>query len=204
MLRRSVQEFGGRLVKAALPQIISRCSPVNFDQMTDLVLSKLSPQFLDRALARRLETIDARSLVNALARAERLGYDVSDIVVERLPDKPEQVVPSLQGVIPPDFPSSNEQHSGHPTQQQPMQGNKMTPAPVPAPAPNHPKSRQIDWMAGLPPLPSEGPGGIQYCNDCRRPCSGQLALQYVGAFQIQIPVYFAMDQSVLGINQGCC
>lgn len=175
MLRRSVQDFGAQLVQAALPEIINRCTGPELDQVTDLLLSKLSPEFLDRALAQRLETIDARSLVNALARAERLGYDVSDIVVERQPDKPEQVVPSLQGVIPPDFPAMNGQYHGPPPHHQPMQGTQTASSPAPVqPLPNQPK-----WMIGLPPLPASGPHGILYCQDCRRPCSGELALQHV-------------------------
>jgi hypothetical protein len=179
VLRRSVQDFGAQLVQAALPQIINRCSGPELDQVTDLLLSKLSPEFLDRALAQRLETIDARSLVNALARAERLGYDLSDIVVERQPDKPEQVVPSLQGVIPPDFPTMNGHYHGPSPHHHPMQGTQPVSSPAPSPTPIQPQSNQPKWMIGLPPLPAKGPHGILYCQDCRRPCSGELALQHV-------------------------
>lgn len=170
----------------ALPQIVNHCSAADFDQVSDLVLPKLGPQFLDRALARRLETIDARSLVNALARAERLGYDVSDIVVERSPDKPEQVVPSLKGIISPDFAPSS-QYSTFPAQQQPMQEKKKTPTVTPS----RPRPNQPNWIAGLPPVPLQGPGGLWYCTDCRRPCSGQQALEYVSASQAR---HIAMQQ----------
>lgn len=164
-----------------MPQIIDHCYPSNFDQNADRVLSKLSPDFLDRALARRLETIDARSLVNALARAERLGYDVSDIVVERAPGKAEQVIPSLQGVIPPDFPSKHATPSSQPHYQQ-GPGHFQTPGNqqgMPAAPPQTQSRNNSNWMAGLPPVPHAGPGGILYCGDCRRPCSGQKALVFV-------------------------
>lgn len=163
----------------------------DFDQITDLVLPKLSAQFLDRALAQRLETVDARSLVNALARAERLGYDVSDIVVERMPDKPEQVVPSLQGVMPPDFAPTNGQFSEAPAQQLPAQEKQAAATFMSAPT----KPGQPNWLAGLPPVPREGPGGIHYCSECRRPCSAFSALQYVSSVHILVSYY---DQTLLG------
>lgn len=148
-------------------------------------MSKLSPQFLDRALARRLETIDARNLVNALARAERLGYDVSDIVVERTADKPEQVVPSLQGVVPPDYAATIEQSKAY----QPAQGQAQPQVQAPIshqqslPSPQiQAKRKDADWMRGLPPLPQVGPAGVVYCGDCRRPCSGPDALAMVSLY----------------------
>lgn len=51
----------------------------DLDQLADLILSKASVAFYDRTLEQRLKTIDAKRLINALARAERLGYEVSDV-----------------------------------------------------------------------------------------------------------------------------
>jgi hypothetical protein len=45
-----------------------------------VILQKASNRFLDSAIAMRLPSISARALLNMLARAERLGYDASDIV----------------------------------------------------------------------------------------------------------------------------
>jgi hypothetical protein len=175
-----VQDFGKNLVQASIPQILDHCHQGNFDQNTDRVLSKLSPDFLDKALARRLETIEARSLVNALARAERLGYDVSDIVIERAPGKSEQVIPSLQGVLPPDFHSQNATHfSEHPHQQGPAHFQTPHQQGHPVAPPKAQSKNDRSWMAGLPPVPHVGPGAILYCSDCRRPCSGEKALVYV-------------------------
>lgn len=48
--------------------------------MAELILGKASNAFLDKALEMRLATIDAKPLIHALARAERLGYDSQDLV----------------------------------------------------------------------------------------------------------------------------
>ena len=172
----------------------------DFDQTADLILSKVSPSFLDRALAQRLETIDARNLVNALARAERLGYDVQDIVQEKTGDGAEHVIPSL-----PSFPSLPSPHQApqSPAQPQWAQGPQAgqgfpppgshappspwyntTPGPRHAPPPGHAPAPPPPPVQ-LEKPPPRGPAGIHFCEDCYRPCSGKLALQYVSP-----PPYF--------------
>ncbi|EFY90981.1 hypothetical protein MAC_03097 [Metarhizium acridum CQMa 102] len=94
-LTQMIAEFGPRLVQASKRQLLSHFTADDLDELADEIMSKASPNFLDRALARRLETIRARSLVNALAKAERLGYDVKDVVEERK-DGTEHVIPYLK------------------------------------------------------------------------------------------------------------
>ncbi|OTB08735.1 hypothetical protein M426DRAFT_160647 [Hypoxylon sp. CI-4A] len=68
------------MVAEAKHEIIAHLTPLDMDELADEILDRVSEHFLDRALERRLRTIEARSLINALARAERLGYENSDIV----------------------------------------------------------------------------------------------------------------------------
>ncbi|KAM5355960.1 hypothetical protein ACJ41O_002606 [Fusarium nematophilum] len=101
-LSRAVQEFGGKLAQTSKRELMMHLNANDFDELTDMILARVSTQFLDKALARRLETIPARQLVNALARAERLGYDVQDIVQDQ---GGEHVIPSMHSLaIPPNLP----------------------------------------------------------------------------------------------------
>lgn len=160
--RKIVQSSGLQLTKVFTTQDIDRCA--------DHILSRASPQFLDRALAQRLETIGARHLVNALARAERLGYDVRDVVEEPGNGLPENVIPSAHQL--PHCPTStlvNGSPHALPHQYQPSTQGHSSPAPPNVPKPLSPRP---------PPVLSEG-ARIQPCWKCQRPCSGEVAVQYV-------------------------
>ncbi|KAF4962657.1 hypothetical protein FSARC_9218 [Fusarium sarcochroum] len=166
-ISKAVQEFGSRLVKESKRELLSHLSGPDLDQLADMLLSRVSTQFLDKALARRLETIDARDLVNALARAERLGYDVQDIVQEHS----EHVIPSLrslpvQPTMPPENPALRVQHY----QPQPVAPQQPPPATLYAVTP--PVHNKAPGM----PLPP-GPPGIAWCR-CGWPCASQAALEY--------------------------
>lgn len=95
-------DFGQKLVSTSKAQILEHFQPSDFDDLADVILTRVSPRFLDRALAQRVETIDAKSLINTLARAERLGFSVEDILEEHPASngvgKKEQVIPSLKGL----------------------------------------------------------------------------------------------------------
>lgn len=83
IIRRSIKDFGSRMVSESKHEIIAHLTPPDLDELADEILAKASDYFLDQALERRLRTIDARSLINALARAERLGYESSDILEDQ-------------------------------------------------------------------------------------------------------------------------
>lgn len=63
-------------------ELIEHFSMYDLEELSDYILNKVSNSFLDKAMAMRLRTIEAKPLINALARAERLGYEPSDVVEE--------------------------------------------------------------------------------------------------------------------------
>ncbi len=77
------------MVSESKHEVIDHFKTLDLDEVSDSILDKCSDYFLDKAMERRLKTIDARSLINALARAERLGYENSDV----LDDQRERAVP---------------------------------------------------------------------------------------------------------------
>lgn len=68
-----------------------------------ILMPKLGASFLDKALALRLESIQAQQLVNALGRAERLGYDVRDVVAPGAAGRAgqEKVIPTANPIPAP-------------------------------------------------------------------------------------------------------
>lgn len=68
------------MIAAAKHDIVDQMTPADLDQLADRILAKASNSFLDQALELRIKTIEAVPLINALARAERLGYESSDVV----------------------------------------------------------------------------------------------------------------------------
>lgn len=67
------------MISAARNEIIDQMTTADLDEVANRILSKASNSFLDKALEMRLNTIEAKHLINALARAERLGYEPSDV-----------------------------------------------------------------------------------------------------------------------------
>ncbi|KXX83394.1 hypothetical protein MMYC01_200169 [Madurella mycetomatis] len=88
--QRAVRDFGGKMVAESRDEIIGHFTAADLDQVADLIISKASDSFLDKCLEKRLLTIEAKPLVNALAKAERLGYDPNDVVQE---DQHERAIP---------------------------------------------------------------------------------------------------------------
>ncbi len=88
--RRAVRDFGRKMVAESKEELILHFSTSDLDDIADNIINKASDSFLDKCLEKRLLTIDAKLLVDALARAERLGYDQSDIVQD---NQAERVVP---------------------------------------------------------------------------------------------------------------
>ncbi|KAI1356769.1 hypothetical protein F5Y01DRAFT_3435 [Xylaria sp. FL0043] len=90
IMRRAIRDFGRNMVSEARHEIVAHIKPQDLDDIAPAILEKCSDKFLDQALEQRLKTIGARSLISALARAERLGFDSNDIAE----DQPERVVPA--------------------------------------------------------------------------------------------------------------
>lgn len=95
--RRAIRDFGEKMVAETKYELANQLKPADLDDIADILLEKASNRFLDKALERRLRTIEAKPLIHALARAERLGYEPSDIIEDNervVPDVPQYAVPS--------------------------------------------------------------------------------------------------------------
>lgn len=86
-----MRDFGAKLVTDCKHEIIKHFATKDIDEVAEHILSVASNDFLDECLEKRLLTIEAKPLIQALARAERLGYEPSDIVEE---GASERVIPS--------------------------------------------------------------------------------------------------------------
>ncbi|TLS24993.1 hypothetical protein PpBr36_07318 [Pyricularia pennisetigena] len=93
MTKRAIRDFGSKMVKAGKADLLEHFSQADLDVVSDTILAKASHSFLDKALELRLRTIEAKPLVDALSRAERLGYESND-VVEQNNNHQERVIPS--------------------------------------------------------------------------------------------------------------
>ncbi|OAQ99987.1 hypothetical protein LLEC1_01834 [Akanthomyces lecanii] len=153
-LSRTVEQHGVRLVQHSASQIAKHLKMADLDMMAPLLLPKFSPTFLDKALALRLESIQAQQLVNALGRAERLGYDVCDVVTGNAsgPPRQEKVIPTANPIP---APPASMLSRGSQVAQQPGSDS---------PTVELPSDQEIMRL------------GIAFCERCNRPCAGLKAL----------------------------
>ncbi|KAL2758899.1 hypothetical protein ACRALDRAFT_1055609 [Sodiomyces alcalophilus JCM 7366] len=79
-INRAMRDFGQKMIHDARMAFAQHLTTEILDDIAPVLIQKASDRFLDRALQARLPTIPAKSLLNALARSERLGYDAEDIV----------------------------------------------------------------------------------------------------------------------------
>ncbi|KAG5926815.1 hypothetical protein E4U42_002921 [Claviceps africana] len=156
----TVQRFGGKLAGCSLRSFLTHVTPEQLDSVSDLLLSKLSSDFLDRALDKRLATIRARSLVNALAKAERLGYDARDVVVEGR-NGSEHVIPHSKPNLAQNPAQRRQSYHNHspPSHQLDMNEPRIVP----------PANQSYQSITAQ---------NLLYCGICGRPCSGAHALRY--------------------------
>ncbi|KAH0491311.1 hypothetical protein TgHK011_002748 [Trichoderma gracile] len=205
VISRTMQDLGEKVIKASKREIAKHFTGQDLDEIADLIGPKLSSHFQDRVMATRLETIGAQDLINALARAERLGYHINDIVKKKPGPGGESVIPSINTLItslPPQMPQ-HQMHGGappppmppHPGQGPPQQPHPAYP-PHPAqqygvPQGQHPVPMAMNGSAAPHGQPAQQPppvstprqmpntaGRIVYCGTCHRPCSSQEALNY--------------------------
>lgn len=88
--QRAVRDFGSKMVTESKHELMAHFSADALDEVADIIISKASNSFLDKCLEKRLLTIEAKPLINALAKAERLGYEPGDVVQD---DQHERVIP---------------------------------------------------------------------------------------------------------------
>ncbi|SPQ20117.1 006d6eed-1103-44ba-ad19-c6e766c0151a [Thermothielavioides terrestris] len=110
VMRRALRDFGGKMVAESKHELIAHFTTEALDEVADHIISKASDSFLDKCLEKRLLTIEAKPLINALAKAERLGYEPGDIVQD---DQHERVIP--QEAYPGAATGANGFHA-HPSQ----------------------------------------------------------------------------------------
>lgn len=86
--RRAVHDFGAKMVGDCRDEIARLFTQADLDAVAGILINNASDAFLDMCLSKRLPTIEAKTLINALARAERLGYDENDIVDDNVHEQP--------------------------------------------------------------------------------------------------------------------
>ncbi|KAK4035143.1 hypothetical protein C8A01DRAFT_38415 [Parachaetomium inaequale] len=90
IVQRAVRDFGRKMVAESKHELMAHFTAEALDEVAELIISKASDSFLDKCLAKRLLTIEAKPLINALATAERLGYEPGDIIHD---EQRERVIP---------------------------------------------------------------------------------------------------------------
>ncbi|WQF77486.1 hypothetical protein CDEST_02500 [Colletotrichum destructivum] len=187
IIQRNLRAFGSKIISAGKHELIDWMSQAELDEVADKIIAKASNTFLDKALVVRLRTIEARRLVNTLARAERLGYNADDIVEN------EHVIPSLQG-----NPSLQQQQHHQQLQQQQVSTQPRMSMQYAAPSPGHadPSSMRcqkcqhvfseqaafgyhIRKQICTKPAAASGSGGDRYvCPHCVQKLGSLTSLQY--------------------------
>ncbi|KKF96882.1 hypothetical protein CFO_g767 [Ceratocystis platani] len=103
----SVLSFGARIVKLCTAEIAEHLDSTSIDTISEKILEKASPEFLDKAMAERLKTIDSRNLLNMLARAERLGYTMDDVLDDDVQDEEDAFMVDMD-IVTTDIPPNSE------------------------------------------------------------------------------------------------
>ncbi|KAK1768032.1 hypothetical protein QBC33DRAFT_536038 [Phialemonium atrogriseum] len=161
--RRAVRDFGGKMVADCKEELMKHFTAKDIDAVAEQILQVASNDFLDKCLEKRLLTIEAKPLIHALARAERLGYEPGDIIEE-----------DHERVIPNDGPEPVLHRYPYPQQpqQQPQQHPHQPPPPPHAPQQPSPQQQHIPQPAAYTP------GGRLQCLRCYRVFSRQSTFDY--------------------------
>ncbi|KAH7035249.1 uncharacterized protein B0I36DRAFT_90081 [Microdochium trichocladiopsis] len=127
VVAKTVKQLAHLIAPGSARHLIPQFHAPDFDALADDILNRCSDQFLDKALERRLQTIGPKALINALARAERLGYEKGDI----LDESSERII---GGMPRPPLPLPPKQHQQPPPPPPPHPNSAVPPAPyVPQP-----------------------------------------------------------------------
>ncbi|KAL1901695.1 hypothetical protein Cpir12675_000386 [Ceratocystis pirilliformis] len=124
----SVLSFGEHIVKLCIVEIAEHMDSTSIDTISEKILEKASPEFLDKAMAERLKTIDSRNLLNMLARAERLGYTMDDVLDDDVQDEEDAFMVDMD-VVTTDIPPNSE---SAPSQEAQDAADKDTAMAIPA------------------------------------------------------------------------
>ncbi|KAK4134094.1 hypothetical protein BT67DRAFT_402899 [Trichocladium antarcticum] len=121
--QRAVRDFGHKMVAESKKELIGHFTAAGLDEVADIIVNKASDSFLDKCLAKRLLTIEAKPLINALAKAERLGYESNDVVQDDQHERviPQEAYPGAAGAANGHQSQPSQPPSAHPTRQQQLQ-----------------------------------------------------------------------------------
>lgn len=186
-IRRGMRDFGKALIAAAKHSIVDQMTVTDIDALSDQILAKASNSFLDRALELRIKTIEAVPLINALARAERLGYESSDVVEE--PDN--RSVAPTQPVQQRNLPSSSSS-TPHPTQiiHQPALSAVPMHCGICFRKFNHQSSYEHHVKGKVCTRSPNSPGGFKFsCQHCGQGFTTVMGLQYVSSSPCSSYIY---------------
>ncbi|KAK3306855.1 uncharacterized protein B0T15DRAFT_155596 [Chaetomium strumarium] len=103
MTQRAVRDFGSKMVVDAKHELVAHFTTEALDEVADVVIGKASDSFLDKCLEKRLLTIEAKPLIKALAKAERLGYEPGDVIQDEERERviPQEAYPGTGPAAPP-------------------------------------------------------------------------------------------------------
>ncbi|KXJ95735.1 hypothetical protein Micbo1qcDRAFT_230915 [Microdochium bolleyi] len=115
VISKTVKELAHIVTTGSTQHLIPYFTTADFDNLADQILSRCSNSFLDKALERRLKSIPPRELINALAKAERLGYEQGDV----LDDNSERIIGGIPRKVQTTMPSQAPPSTHNPQQPQP-------------------------------------------------------------------------------------
>jgi hypothetical protein len=136
-------------------------------------------------MEKRLATVDARSLINALARAERLGYESQDVVEEGRPAPNTNLQPRFSA------PSTQPQSQPQPQPQQwapPQSSQQSQPIPSPAARVQNEQAAGPQYVPSAQQWQGRRPQAVQApkCPLCWRTFSSTSSYEYVSPHISQI------------------
>ncbi|KAL7935323.1 hypothetical protein V8C35DRAFT_279061 [Trichoderma chlorosporum] len=179
VLSRTVQELGEKLLASSKRDLAKHLRGEDLDEIADLIGPKLGIQFQDRVMATRLETIAAQDLINALARAERLGYHINDVVKKKPGPGGETVIPSISALLtslPPMPPNQIHTVVSHPPPMPPHLGPGPQQRPQPPQQqsqhpqqPQYPSQQPQRVSQGQHPIPIMLNGNITFSSPSQSP-----------------------------------
>lgn len=166
-----MRDFGKGLIAAAKRQIIEQMTTADLDQVKDLIFSRASVNFFDEAFETRLKTIESRKLINALARAERLGYEPEDVEDDDNSKRPQPQAAAVASPVPMITPASARTSVATPQLHCDICFRRF---PAKSAFDHHVRSKVC---TRVPPTP----GGFKYnCQHCGQGFTTPMGLQYVG------------------------
>ncbi|KAK2613107.1 hypothetical protein N8I77_000036 [Diaporthe amygdali] len=177
-VQRGMRDFGKAMISAAKNEIVDAMTPADIDAVAAHLLTKASDAFLDAALELRLKSINAKRLINALARAERLGYEPGDVQAEDNDTTASQPPVHQEPVMAPQSTAQMPAHPGQPTAQALYCGMCFRKF-------NHQSAYEHHVKAKVCTRSPSAPGGFKFsCQHCGQGFTTIMGVQYHNANKV--------------------